>query len=96
MSNHNVTQVVRDLGSSVSLLSPDNVTMISWDDLKEIQENTTVQWTPGQMYALVKKKLGKKKVTARRSADISHMFMLSAHCGHLSVQTGVGGGANGP
>lgn len=63
MSNHNVTQVVHDLGSSVSLLSPDNLTMISWDDLKEIQENTTVKWTPGQMYAMVKKKLGKMKVS---------------------------------
>lgn len=63
MSKHNLTQIVRDLGSAVSFLSPENVSEISWSDLKKIQQNASVQWTPAQMYALVKKKLGGERVS---------------------------------
>lgn len=63
VSKHNLTQVARDLGSCISLLPLENVCNISWSDLKEIQQNANVQWTPAQMYALVKKRLGDERVS---------------------------------
>lgn len=84
MSNQDVsTQSLRDLGSSVNLLSPKQISMIAWKDLKEIQENFTVQWTQGQMDTLVKKKLRDLKVSVKDSCSlVPHMFffLLFAHC----------------
>lgn len=63
VSKHNLTQIARDLGSCISLLPLENVCNISWSDLKEIQQSANVQWTPAQMYALVKKRLGDERVS---------------------------------
>lgn len=82
MSNQDVsTQSLRDLGSSVNLLSPKQISMIAWKDLKEIQENFTVQWTQGQMHALVKKKLSELKVSMKDSCSLvtcssSYSFLI--------------------
>lgn len=62
-AKRNLTQIARDLGGSISYLSPENVSAISWSDLKEIQQNTSVQWSPAQMFALVKKRLQGVKVS---------------------------------
>lgn len=62
---HNLTQIARYLGSSISYLSPENVSAIPWADLKEIQQNVSVRWTPAQMQALVKKRLQGMKVRTR-------------------------------
>lgn len=63
VSKHNLTEIARDLGSSISLLPLENVRAISWSDLMEIQQNASVQWTPAQMHALVKKRLGDERVS---------------------------------
>lgn len=84
MSNQNVsTQSLRNLGSSVNLLSPKQISMIAWEDLEEIQENFTVQWTKGQMHALVKKKLSNLKVSMMDSCSLvphTFFFLLFSHC----------------
>lgn len=74
LSKHNLTQIAGDLGSSISYLSPENVSAISWSDLKEIQQNTSVRWTPAQMYALVKKRLQGVKVSGTRWTDKSTAY----------------------
>lgn len=63
VSKQNLTQIARDLGSSIYLLPLENVSAISWSDLKEIQQNAGVPWTPAQMHALVKKRLGDVRVS---------------------------------
>lgn len=83
MSNYNATPALHDLGCSVTLLSPKQVSMISWTDLEEIQKNLTVQWTQGQMHALVKKKLGNIQVGMQGCWNlVSHVFplLLYANC----------------
>nr|XP_046256838.1 otoancorin [Scatophagus argus]XP_046256839.1 otoancorin [Scatophagus argus]XP_046256840.1 otoancorin [Scatophagus argus] len=73
MSDSNTTQTLRELGSSVSLLSPRQLSMISWNDLKEIYKNATVQWTQSQMRTLVKKHLGNttcKEVSCEELMDL--------------------------
>lgn len=76
VSKHNLTQIARDLGSSISLLPLENVRAISWSDLMEIQQNASVQWTPAQMHALVKKRLGDercKQVTSEEVMDLKSL-----------------------
>lgn len=83
MSNYNATPAPHDLGCSVTLLSPKQISMISWTDLKEIQKNFTVQWTQSQMHALVKKKLGNLQVRKQGCWNlVSHRFplFLYKHC----------------
>lgn len=64
VSRYNGTQPLHQLGSSVSALSLRQISMMPWDAFIELQKNFTVQWTRGQMHALVKKKLGELKVTS--------------------------------
>lgn len=83
ISNYNATPAPHDLGCIVTQLSPKQVSMISWTNLKEIQENFTVQWTQSQMHTLVKKKLGNIQVSKQGCWNlVSHMFplLLYTHC----------------
>ncbi|XP_029694694.1 otoancorin [Takifugu rubripes] len=61
ISDYNGTQPLRGLGSSVTALSVRQVSMIPWATFKELQNDSTVQWTQGQVHALVNKKLGRMK-----------------------------------
>uniref|UniRef100_A0A3B4Y8Y5 Otoancorin n=1 Tax=Seriola lalandi dorsalis TaxID=1841481 RepID=A0A3B4Y8Y5_SERLL len=63
ISKSNTAQALRELGSSVTMLSPKQLSMLSDTDLKEVLKNLgpNVQWTRGQMRALLKKQLGDKK-----------------------------------
>ncbi|XP_022621926.1 otoancorin [Seriola dumerili] len=63
ISKSNAAQALRELGSSVTMLSPKQLSMLSDTDLKEVLKNLgpNVQWTRGQMRALLKKQLGDKK-----------------------------------
>lgn len=63
LSDYDGTQPLHQLGCSVGALSVRQLSMIPWDAFKELQKNFTMQWTPGQMHALVKNKLGGLKVT---------------------------------
>ncbi|XP_035528068.1 otoancorin [Morone saxatilis] len=60
ISKSSTTKALLELGSSVNLLSPKQLSEVSGNDLKEILKNLgpTVQWTRGQLRALVKKQLG--------------------------------------
>lgn len=87
ISDYNGTQPLRGLGSSVAALSVRQVSMIPWATFKELQNDSTVQWTQGQVHALVNKKLGRMKVSARTLlAPRSHRF-LSRLVASLSVRT---------
>ncbi|XP_020497597.1 otoancorin [Labrus bergylta] len=59
MSNSNTSQALQDLGSSVNLLSPKQLSKFACNDIKELVSN--VEWTRGQLRTLVKKCLGDKK-----------------------------------
>ncbi|XP_071326560.1 otoancorin [Trachinotus anak] len=63
ISNSSSVQALRELGSSVTLLSPKQLSTLSGTDLKEVLKNLgpTVQWTQGQQRALLKKQLGDKR-----------------------------------
>ncbi|XP_070768533.1 otoancorin [Enoplosus armatus] len=63
MANSNTTQALRELGGSITLLSPKQLSMIPGNDLKVVLKNLgpIVQWTQGQLFTLVKKQLGDKK-----------------------------------
>lgn len=76
VSKRNLTQIARDFGSSISYLSPENVSAISWSDLMEIQQNTSVQWTPAQMFYLVKKRLQGMMVSGTRWTDKNTSILL--------------------
>ncbi|XP_037640501.1 otoancorin isoform X2 [Sebastes umbrosus] len=58
----NDTGALRKLNRSFALLSPEQLSEIPANDLKERVENlgSTVQWTPGQLRILVQKLLGDK------------------------------------
>ncbi|XP_051261887.1 otoancorin isoform X2 [Dicentrarchus labrax] len=63
ISKSNTAKALLELGSSVTLLSPKQLSEVSGNDLKEILKNLgpAVQWTRGQLRALVKKQLGNIK-----------------------------------
>ncbi|XP_056236500.1 otoancorin [Seriola aureovittata] len=79
ISKSNAAQALRELGSSVTMLSPKQLSMLSDTDLKEVLKNLgpNVQWTRGQMRALLKKQLGDKKVSLQGWQLVSHMISLS-------------------
>lgn len=93
-----MTQLARELGSSISYLSPQNVSAISWSELREIQQNTSVQWTPAQMFALVKKRLQGVKVSSCSRWTDENVGALRLVLFHrrLSVQTDDRRGGPGP
>lgn len=91
MSKHNLTQIAGDLGSSISYLSPENVSAIPWTHLKEIQQNVSVWWTPAQMHALMKKRLQGMKVRTKPPQHTPRAYHW-----HLSVQTDDEWGVIGP
>lgn len=87
ISDYNGTQPLGGLGSSVTALSVRQVSMIPWATFKELQNDSTVQWTQGQVHALVNKKLGRMKVSLQTLlASRSHHF-LSLLVASLSVRT---------
>lgn len=86
MSCYNGTQPLHKLGRSVTALSVGQVSMIPWGAFKELQNNFTVQWTAGQMHALVKKKLGEVKVTVPEPPE-SCRFLLTTRFVSLSART---------
>ncbi|KAM7420815.1 hypothetical protein PAMA_015163 [Pampus argenteus] len=65
MWNSNITDTlaVSELGSSVTLLTPKQLSMIPGTNLKEVLKNLgpNIQWTKAQLHTLVKKQLGNKK-----------------------------------
>lgn len=85
VSRFNWTQPLHQLGSSVSALSLAQISTIPWDAFKELQKNFSVQWTRGQMHALVKKKLGELKVTC--PPPPMNSFLLTTRCASLSAGT---------
>lgn len=88
MSDYNGTQPLQKLGHSVTALSVSQVSMIPWDAFKELQNNFSMQWTQGQMHALVKKKLGEMKVTVPEPPEsCPNGFLLTARCVSLSART---------
>lgn len=64
ISNSKDIQTLQDLGSSVTLLPLEQLSSLSRNDLKKVLKNlgTNVQWTRGQMRALLEKQLGDEKV----------------------------------
>lgn len=86
LSDYNGTQMLHKLGRSVTELSVRQLSMIPWDAFKELQKNFTVQWTQGQMHALVKKKLGGLKVTVPEPPQ-SCAFLLTTGRVCLSAGT---------
>lgn len=67
MSNSNSANALAlsELGSSVTLLSPKQLSMIPGTDLKEFLKTLgpNIQWTKAQLRTLVKKQLGNKMVS---------------------------------
>ncbi|KAI3360495.1 hypothetical protein L3Q82_002382 [Scortum barcoo] len=63
MSNVSGVEALRQLDSSITLLSPKQLKEIPANNLKEVLKNLgpTVKWTKGQLHTLVKKQLGDKK-----------------------------------
>ncbi|XP_040901377.1 uncharacterized protein otoa [Toxotes jaculatrix] len=63
MSNSSTAQALLELGSSVTLLSPNQLSTLSSTDLKEVLKNLgpNIQWTQSQLHTLVKKQLGDKR-----------------------------------
>lgn len=64
ISNSKDIQTLQDLGSSVTLLPLEQLSSLSRNDLKKVLKNlgNNVQWTRGQMRALLEKQLGDEKV----------------------------------
>ncbi|XP_026172964.1 uncharacterized protein LOC113136395 isoform X2 [Mastacembelus armatus] len=62
ISKFNATQALRDIGSSVTLFSPKQLSMIPGTDLKEVLTNLgpNIKWTQSQLQTLVKNQLGDK------------------------------------
>ncbi|XP_038146105.1 otoancorin isoform X2 [Cyprinodon tularosa] len=63
MTGSNKYQELRDLGSSVTLLSPKQLSKLTTENLKSVLENleTGVKWSRSQLRVLVKNQLGEKK-----------------------------------
>lgn len=58
-------QELRDLGRSVTLLSPKQLSEITSKNLKDVLQNVgnSVKWSRSQMRILVEKQLGEKMVS---------------------------------
>ncbi|XP_041843600.1 otoancorin [Melanotaenia boesemani] len=63
MSNSSSTQTLHDLGTSINLLSPEQLSAIPADNLKDVLRSLgdNVTWTRSQLCILVKKQLSDKK-----------------------------------
>lgn len=87
ISDYNGTQPLRGLGKSVTALSVKQVSMIPWATFVELQNDSTVQWTQGQVHALVNKKLGRMKVSGQTLRASRALRFLSILVASLSVRT---------
>ncbi|XP_029359266.1 otoancorin [Echeneis naucrates] len=63
ISNSSNAQALRELGRSVTLLSPEQLSEVSGNDLRDVLKNLgpDVQWRPSQIRVLIKKQLGDRK-----------------------------------
>lgn len=77
MSNSTTAQSLRELGSSVTLLSPKQLSTIPGNDLKEFLKNLgpSIQWTRGQLRTLVKKTADKVSLQGCWKL-VSHMLSI--------------------
>ncbi|XP_060906639.1 uncharacterized protein otoa isoform X2 [Labrus mixtus] len=82
MSNSNASQALQDLGSSVNLLSPKQLSKFACDDIKEVLKKlvSNVEWTRGQLRTLVKKCLGDKKC---KEVSVKELMDLGSIAGGL-------------
>ncbi|KAM7383470.1 hypothetical protein PAMP_003118 [Pampus punctatissimus] len=74
MSNSDSTNTLAlsELGSSVTLLTPKQLSMIPGTNLKEVLKNLgpNIRWTKAQLHTLVKKQLGNKKCKGVSSGEL--------------------------
>lgn len=83
MSDLSPSEAVNKLGSSVTFLSPKQLSEIPKDVLRKALQNlgSNAQWTQGQLQTLVKNQLGDKKVSLQGCFELlSHALTLySSH-----------------
>ncbi|KAM6995321.1 otoancorin [Tautogolabrus adspersus] len=82
MSNSNASQALQDLGSSVTLLSPKQLSRFACNDIKEVLKKlgSNVEWTRSQLRTLVKKCLGDKKC---KEVSVKELMDLGSIAGGL-------------
>ncbi|XP_032413999.1 uncharacterized protein otoa isoform X1 [Xiphophorus hellerii] len=80
MSGSSSAQELRDLGRSVTLLSPKQLSEISSKNLKDVLQNVgnSVKWSRSQMRILVEKQLGEKKCGALSGQQLMELQSVAA------------------
>ncbi|XP_054903588.1 uncharacterized protein otoa [Poeciliopsis prolifica] len=80
VSGSSSAQVLRDLGRSITLLSPKQLSEISSNNLKDVLQNVgnSVKWSRSQMRILVEKQLGEKKCGGLSGQQLMELQSVAA------------------